>query len=62
MNKSNVRREWKVLDVYEGCELLGYADTKAEAYKLAHERANDTDGECWIVLMKLVDGKYEQVD
>ena len=59
---TNEKKLWKVVDMYEGYELLGYVDTKREALKLAHERADDTDGECYIVFRKLEDdGLYHIV-
>ena len=43
-----------VIDIYEDYEVLGVVDSKRSASKLARERVNDTDGECYIVLKEQV--------
>lgn len=56
------KKNYKVVDTYDGYDLLGYADTREEANKLAEEQVEATDGECYIVIRKLEeDGKYHIV-
>jgi hypothetical protein len=46
-------KNFKVVDIYEGRDLLGYADTMQEVKKLAKQRVNDTDSECLIEVREL---------
>lgn len=41
-------KKYKVKDVYEGTEVLGYVNNIREVKKLAKQRYEDTDGECLI--------------
>lgn len=54
-------KKYKVYDIYEGKDTLGYADTLTEVKKLAREQSRDTDGECYIVYAELnpETGKYK---
>lgn len=53
-------KKYKVYDIYEGKDTVGYADTIEEVKKLAKSWYRDTDGECYIVYAKLnlKTGKY----
>ena len=46
-------KKYKVVDLYDGKDVLGYADTKQEIKRLANERIDDTDGECDIYVLTL---------
>ena len=46
-------KKYKVYDLYEGKECIGYADTLKEVKKLAREQYNETDGECSIYYVEL---------
>ena len=39
---------FEVVDQYEGCALVGRAETLHEACELARQRVEDTDGECYV--------------
>lgn len=41
-------KRYKVYDLYDGDDFLGYADTIREIKKLAREEYEETDGECVI--------------
>ena len=41
-------KKFKVYDLYEGKEVLGYASTLAEVKKIARTQYEATDGECAI--------------
>ena len=45
--------KYKVYDIYEGKEVVGYADTLEDCRKLAKEWSRETDGECCIVYAEL---------
>lgn len=53
-------KKYKVYDLYEYKETIGYADTMPEVKAIARERDNDTDGECAIYYAELNEdaGKY----
>lgn len=53
-------KKYKVYDLYEYKETLGYADNIRGIKKLAKERYNDTDGECdiWYVQLDIEKQKY----
>lgn len=53
--------KYKVYDVYEGKDVLGYADTMEEVRNLARIQDRDTDGECIPVYAELnpETGKYK---
>lgn len=40
--------KYEVYDLYDGCELLGVAETMNEVNKIINDRVLDTDGECYI--------------
>jgi len=46
-------KKFKIYDLYEGKETIGYADTISEMKKIGKEYYNDTDGECALVYAKL---------
>lgn len=46
-------KKFKVYDLYDGKETLGYVDSMAEIRALARQRVNDTDGECAIFYAEL---------
>lgn len=46
-------KKYKVYDLYDGKDCIGYADTLKEVKKLAREQYNDTDGECAIYYAEL---------
>lgn len=46
-------KRYKVIDLYEGYDVIGYADTLAEVKAMAKEYYMDTDGECDINFMQL---------
>lgn len=46
-------KKYKVYDLYDYKEVLGYADTMQEVKRLARERMDDTDGECCIYYAEL---------
>lgn len=54
-------KKYKVVDIYEGREFLGYADSMAEVKRLARGQVEDTDGECLVVFYSLnpETGKYK---
>ena len=56
-------KKYKVYDIYEGTQCIGYADTLEEVYRLARERIKDTDGECLIAYAAVrYDGKRYHFD
>jgi hypothetical protein len=46
-------KKYKVYDIYEGKETLGYADTMDEVKLMARDQAEATDGECLVVCAEL---------
>ena len=54
---------YKLLDTYDGIEVIGYADTGKDAYNIFAERMLDTDGECYLsyVPVDTVDIAFEAV-
>lgn len=46
-------KKFKVYDLYEGKEVLGYADTLAEVKKIARTQYEATDSECRIFYAEL---------
>lgn len=54
-------KKYKVYDIYEGKDTVGYADTIEEVKKLARRWYDDVDGECCIVYAELnkESGKYK---
>ena len=46
-------KKYKVYDLYEGKDVVGYADTLNEVKRLAREWFRDTDTECCIVYAEL---------
>lgn len=54
-------KTYKVYDIYEAKDVVGYADTLEEVKKLARSWHRDTDGECCIVYAKLnvESGRYK---
>lgn len=54
-------KKYKVYDIYEGKDVLGYADTMEEVILLAHRQEQDTEGECLPVYAELnpETGKYK---
>lgn len=55
-----MKPKFKVYDIYEGKEVLGYAENLQEVHKLKNKRIGDTDGECYVVYAQLnpESGKY----
>ena len=55
-------KKFKVYDMYDGPECIGYADTYQEVRKIARQQYDDTDGECMICYEKLdpVSQKYDR--
>nr|DAK69979.1 MAG TPA: hypothetical protein [Caudoviricetes sp.] len=53
-------KKYKVYDLYEGKDVIGYGDTLNEVKRLAREQYRDTDGECCMVYAELnpKTGKY----
>lgn len=53
-------KKYRVYDIYEGKDVLGYADTLTEVKRIAREQIEDTDGECMVVYAELnpETGKY----
>ena len=46
-------KKYKVYDLYEGKECIGYADTLREVKKIARTQYTETDGECAIYYTEL---------
>ena len=46
-------KKYKVIDLYEGSEVLGYCDTLFEVKKLTLKQIYDTDCECAVYYMTL---------
>lgn len=46
-------KKFKVYDLYDGKEFIGYADTMKEVRSLAREQYESTDGECSIFYAEL---------
>ena len=53
-------KKYRVYDIYEGKDTIGYADTLTEVKRIAREQIEDTDGECMVVYAELnpETGKY----
>ena len=53
-------KKYRVYDIYEGKDVIGYADTLTEVKRIAREQIEDTDGECMVVYAELnpETGKY----
>lgn len=45
--------KYKVIDVYEGRETIGYTSNLNTVKRMARERITDTDGECLIEVREL---------
>lgn len=56
-----MKPKYKVYDIYDLTEVLGYCNTIAEVKDLARQRIEDTDGECECVYAELnpETGKYK---
>lgn len=53
---------YKVIDTYDGFDdVVGVFDTEKEARAAAEEHAEDTDGECQIIIYRLVSHKGFEV-
>ena len=54
-------KKFKVVDLYDGKDVLGYADNMWEVKRLARQQVNDTDGECSVYYYPFdeVSGKYQ---
>jgi len=52
-NRSEAMTKFKVVDIKEGRDTLGYCDNMVQVNKLVKERIEDTDGECLIELREL---------
>lgn len=52
--------KYKVVDLYEDRDFLGYAENMTQVKKLAKKQHDDTDGECCIFYYPLDEktGKY----
>lgn len=48
-------KKYKIVDLYDGKETLGYADTIVEIKKIAKKQYIETDGECLICYYPLND-------
>ena len=46
-------KRFKVYDLYEGNDCIGYADTLREVKKIARIQYDETDGECDIFFVEL---------
>lgn len=44
-------KKYKVVDLYDGIDVVGYANDRTTAKKLARMQAADTDGECYVVIL-----------
>lgn len=55
-------KKFKVYDLYEDTDCIGFADTVAEVRKIARQQYFDTDGECAICYVQLdpVTQKYDR--
>ena len=53
-------KKYKIYDLMEGKDVVGYADTLQEVKKLSREWFKDTDGDCCLVYAELnpKTGKY----
>ena len=54
-------KKYKIYDICEGKDVLGYADTIDEVRRIAKKQSRDTDGDCCIVYAELnpETGKYK---
>lgn len=53
---------YKVIDTYDGFDdVVGVFDTEEEAREAAEEHAEDTDGECQIIIYRFVSHKGFEV-
>lgn len=55
-------KEYRVVDIYEDFDVLGIVNSKADARRLARERSEDTDDECYIILQENVLGYWIPVE
>jgi len=51
--RSEAMAKFKVIDILEGRDTLGYCNNMVQVNKLVVERIEDTDGECLIELREL---------
>jgi len=53
--------KYKVVDLYDGRDFLGYAEDMRGVKKLAKKQYEDTDGECSIFYYPFIEGigKYD---
>lgn len=56
-----MKPKYRVYDIYEEKEAIGYADNIQGVRKIKRERIEDTDGECCVVYAELnpENGKYK---
>lgn len=53
---------YKVIDTYDGFDdVVGVFDTEEEAREAAEEHAEDTDGECQVIIYRFVSHKGFEV-
>jgi len=56
-------KRYKVVDIYEGIQCIGYADSLIEVNIIYRQQMADTDGECNIVVKeRQTDGGYKKID
>ena len=55
-------KKFKVYDLYDGADCIGYADTLEEVRKIAIQQYDDTDGECslWYAEIDPVTEKFDR--
>lgn len=55
-----MKPKYKIVDIYEGLQTVGYAQTISEARQIAKQWDEDTDGENYLMYYPLnpVTGKY----
>ena len=55
-------KQYKVVDLYESAQCIGYADTLDEVCDIYRQRVEDTDGECRIIIKeRQADGEYKKI-
>lgn len=55
-------KQYKVVDLYEGTQCIGYADTLDEVCDIYRQQIEDTDGECRIIVKeRQADGGYKKI-
>ena len=57
-----IKKEFKLVDLYDGYDVVGYTNSINELRKMIKDYVRDTDGECYLSVRRLnANGKYIRI-